>query len=160
MLIRKISVIAIVLVFALFGCAFSESGALPPDEVFEEAKTALACMSQRDYAGAIRALNAQSWLSEKNLRQNIDANCRHLYDVFVQDQYAVAWLSGTGLYLAVPVEEPSDGYADVIVYLLSNRFEFTALRFFKWSDVERELKTTSYIKWLDEYRPSYSVFPD
>ena len=152
---------ALLLLIMVFGCMASlgESD-LPGDNVFADAKNALRFMSEKKPEQAINALGANDWLSASKLRQTIDTGCRHLYTIRVETEYAVAWRSANGLFMAIPVEEPVDGYVDTLVLKMDDSFAFTALTFKKWGDVDKELRSAYTLRWCEEYRPSYRVFVD
>ena len=158
---RKYIALMLVTAFMLcFVAAQAENGALPSDDVFYSAKAAVKLISERNIEKAIETLNAKAWLSAKTLRQNIETNCRRIYGMNVQDKYAVAWRKDGQLFMAIPLEEPSDGYVDTVVFMMSDGYEVTQVGFVKWADVLSELDVCRQVRWCDEYKPSYRVFVD
>ena len=140
------------------GQALGQAQSLPPDEVFESAREALVLLSNRQFDAASQLLGSK--ISASALRKEIDANCKWLYSIFVPNEIAVAWISSGQLYLAVPFEQPADGYVDALVFSLNENFEFTGAKHFVWSDVSQSFSESAQVRWHLPYTPEYSIFVD
>ena len=149
---------ALLLAMVLTGQALGQAQSLPPDEVFETARKALVLLSNRQFDAAAQRLG--SLVSASALRKEIDANCKWLYSTYVQDEIAVSWISSGHLYLAVPFEQPADGYVDALVFSLNENFEFTGAKHFVWSDISQSFAESAQVKWHLPYTPEYSIFVD
>lgn len=160
MLKRIVAVLVCCILLCSYLSAFSETVSLPSDDVFETAKESLRLMSEKKLEQAINELNASNWLRPAELKKKIESSCKQLYRTNVQQEYAVAWIYDGILYMAVPTEDPSDGYVDTLVLTLNTRAEFTSCTFVKWKEVENALSLSSLKRWCDEYVPSYKVFLD
>ena len=160
MLKRVIPVFVCSIMLCCFLSAYSEKVSLPSDDVFETAKESLQLMSEKKLDQAIRTLNAGSWLDPVDLKREIESSCRQLYRTNVQQDYAVAWIYNGVLYMAVPTEDPSDGFVDTLLLSLNAQMEFASCSFVKWKEVENALSASSARRWCNEYAPSYNVFLD
>ena len=158
---KRLLAAAIAFMLALVPLASkAESKDLPPDEVFEAAKAAVVLMSQKDFSQAVEMLGLKNKLSPDALKRIVDENCRRIYTLSVQSEYSVSWRQEGSLYLAVPLEEPTDSFIDTAVFTLNDRYEFTSLEFALWSFAMDGYTNARNVKWHVEYIPSYFVFVD
>ena len=149
---KTVIILAALLALSLAFVAAGEASGIPKS-IFDNAKTALRYMSEGDYTQAIKLLGMENRISSSELKQTIDTNCRELYNIQVQADYSVAWKNQNGLFLAVPVSEPADGFVDT-------DYSFGGLRFVKWIDVDRQLASAGDSVWHEKYSPSYRIFED
>jgi hypothetical protein len=157
---RLIAILMICMLMLSAASALSESGELPPDEVFEAAKAAVVQMSKKEFSAAVETLDLKGRLSKDALKRIVDENCRRIYNLNVQSEYSVCWRQDGKIYLAVPLEEPTDGFIDTAVFTLSEKFEFTALEFDLWSFAMDGCAYAKNVKWHVEYVPNYFVIVD
>lgn len=147
---KKICVMIVCLLF-LFSCmSLSECA----DSTFDRAKLCIEKIGKGDLEGAANAVG----LSEKELREAV--NTLAAYPQKVQSAYAVSWEENGLLFLAVPLQEPADGFIDTAVFSLSADESFQMLSFEKWSDVQRRCQRAESMRWNAAYSPSFIVLSD
>ena len=78
----------------------------------------------------------------------------------VQSEYSVFWRQDGYLYLAVPLEEPTDSFIDTAIFTLNDAYEFTSLEFDIWDRALEGIQNNKNVKWHVEYIPSYIVIVD
>ena len=140
--------------------ANAENGVTKEEQMFANAKQALILMAEKEYASALKLLELEKILTEKELTGRIEKNCSALVGMEPQTQYAVYWTIKENGYLAVPFEDPTDGFVMSVVYVLNDSLEFTDIVFAEWADIAESYEASDNVIWNIEYAPEYIVIID
>jgi len=157
---RIICVLIAVLLCVANLCGIAEKELTPQEKAFEAAKQALVLLSQNKLADAISALGLEDVITKDELDKLISENAAQLKKLEPQTEYAVYWQTKETSYLAVPFEDPTDGFVDAVVYELDSEYAFKAIFFAKWTDVTNSYENGKNVVWNIEYTADYIVIQD
>lgn len=147
---RQISALLIILMLCTAVTAYADVPQISGD-LFTSAKQALIYLSSGEYERLVTLLPFSGISPSASEWQSFAEGNFSTLNGGVQNEYSVAYWTGSDWRLAVPVSAPDDSSVEALVLSSADGSTFTGYRYSTWADVKAEYEAASYVVWNQEY---------